>query len=241
MVHILICDDDKITLEQIREITESTLNKKEEKFTIQCFCDPSDIELSLLKGSDIALLDIDFEKKEYTGIDLAKELRIQRKDAVIIFITNFIEYAPEGYEVQAFRYVMKQKLGTQLPQYLVQALQQLQTGKETLKINICGEIIDVPIREILYAEVRQHDITLHVRYGNRKTKDYLIHTPLSELEAKLKPYGFLRIHKSFLVNANDIQRFHSKGALLSDGTHIRVSETNYAENKRKFLLWKGCL
>lgn len=241
MVHILVCDDDKVILEQIRKITENALNEMGEKFVIQCYCNPAEIGLPILKNCDIALLDIDFQKGNFTGIDLARVLRTQRQDAIIIFITNFIEYAPEGYEVQAFRYVLKQKLNLELSQYLVQALQQMRTNNEMLKINICGEIIDVPIQKILYLEVKQHDITMHVQYGNGKVKDYLLHTPLSALETELSPYGFLRIHKSFLVNAKYIQQFQSKGALLYDGTQIRVSETNYAENKRKFLLWKGCL
>ena len=41
---------------------------------------------------------------ETNGIELARKLRAENGNIVIIFITNFIQYAPEGFEVQAFRY-----------------------------------------------------------------------------------------------------------------------------------------
>lgn len=67
------------------------------------FSQPSQIDLSL--PYDIALLDIDMG--ETNGIELAKKLRAENENIVIIFITNFIQYAPEGFEVQAFRYLLK--------------------------------------------------------------------------------------------------------------------------------------
>lgn len=70
---------------------------------------------SILSGCDIAFLDIDFEGKRYNGIDIARRIRSKRKDAVIIFVTNYIEYAPEGYEINAFRYVLKSEISRKLP------------------------------------------------------------------------------------------------------------------------------
>ncbi len=69
-----------------------------------------EISTQILSSADIAFLDVDYSGKNYNGMDIARKLRSLRKDTVIIFVTNFIEYAPEGYEVQAFRYILKREI-----------------------------------------------------------------------------------------------------------------------------------
>ena len=64
---------------------------------------------------------------------------------------------------------------------------------------------------------------------------------LSELEEQLEPKGFLRIHKSYLVNMAHLKKYQSQQAVLSDGTVLRVSARSYAAQKQKYLLWKGRL
>lgn len=157
----------------------------------------------------------------------------------IIFVTNFIEYAPEGYEVQAFRYILKRDLLGDLKAILPLALKQL--NQETLPIQVNGEIIKVPLDDILYLEVQQHNVTVVTRKltSERKQKEYSFYATLSELEERLEPLGFLRIHKSYLVNLKHLKKFQCREATLDNGMTIRVGEKSYAENKQKFLLWKG--
>ena len=62
---------------------------------------------------------------------------------------------------------------------------------------------------------------------------------LTSLESELEAHGFLRIHKSFLVNMQHIRKVRSRECLLTDGTTLAVSEKNYSQQKQKYLLWKG--
>ena len=110
MVSILICDDDIVMLNRIKSVIELVLADTKTKARIHAFSDAEQISDQILSGCDIALLDIDFDKANYNGMDVARRLRTLRSDTVIIFVTNFIEYAPEGYEVQAFRYVLKKDI-----------------------------------------------------------------------------------------------------------------------------------
>lgn len=139
MLNVLICDDDVGMIDTMRSIVESVLQKSGKKARIHTFTDASLISDQLLSGYDIALLDIDFEEAGYNGMDVARRLRIFRRDTVIIFVTNFIEYAPEGYEVQAFRYVLKRDIDSDLEPNLLLALKNL--NKQTLPIQVNGEVI----------------------------------------------------------------------------------------------------
>ena len=237
MIHVMICDDDQESIERIQKCTHQYLEESSTKAEVFCFEDPIKISPTLLKSIDIAFLDIDFHNTVCNGIQLAGQLRQVRPDAVIIFITNFIEYAPEGYEVRAFRYILKDKLEENLRRFFPLAIQELQKTQEVFKITIEGEILDIPVDDILYLEVQQHDITLYCRQG----KQYVFHESLTKIEQQLHDRGFLRIHNSYLVNMKQIRKFQCREALLLDGTVLRVSEKNYAENKKKYLLWKGCV
>lgn len=144
-----------------------------------------------------------------------------------------------GYEVRAFRYILKRDLQTDLNAILPLALKQL--NQETLPIQVNGEIIKVPLDDILYLEVQQHNVTVVTRKltSDRKQKEYDFYASLTDLEERLEPLGFLRIHKSYLVNMKHLKKFQCREATLDNGMILRVGEKSYAENKQKFLLWKG--
>lgn len=238
MIRVLICDDDALFLDSLYDSVAAFLDDKQVKAKLHKFQFLEEISDQMMASCDIAFLDIDYNARNYTGMDIARRLRQFRKDAIIIFVTNFIEYAPEGYEVQAFRYILKRNLQSELKLYLQQAIDQLNTSRETVKIQVNGEYIDLPIENVLYMEVMQHNVTVYVRKG-KSVKSYEIYSSLSELEERLADRGFLRIHKSILVNLRRITKFQSKAAVLDNGTTLRVSEKGYAENKKKYLLWKG--
>ena len=125
MLSILICDDDTSMVAAMRATTESVLRELAAKAKIHTFTDADSISKQILSDCDIALLDIDFDGAEQNGMDIARKLRSLRSDTVIIFVTNFIEYAPAGYEVRAFRYILKRDLQTDLNAILPLALKQL--------------------------------------------------------------------------------------------------------------------
>ena len=239
MLSVLICDDDLNMLSKMKTIVEDVLADSQTKAKIQAFTDAGQINCDTLASCDIALLDIDFENAAYNGMDIARQMRKLRSDAVIIFATNFIEYAPEGYEVQAFRYVLKRDLEEDLKTALQLALQQ--RNKETLQIQCNREIVELPLDDILYLEVQQHSVTAFVRNSASAEgwKKYSFYASLSDLEEKLEPQGFLRIHKSYLVNMKYIKKFQCREATLDYGITLRVGEKAYADNKKKYLLWKG--
>ena len=239
MYRILICDDDANMIAAMQSTTESVLKEANVKAKILTFPDAASISEQILSNCDIALLDIDFDGAAYNGMDIARKIRALGADTVIIFVTNFIEYAPAGYEVRAFRYILKRDLDTDLKVILPLALKQL--NQETLPIQVNGEIIKVLLDDILYLEVQQHNVTVVTRkvMPDRSQKKYDFYASLSDLEKKLEPLGFLRIHKSYLVNMKHLKKLQCREATLDNGMALRVGEKSYAENKQKFLLWKG--
>lgn len=240
MIRVLLCDDNAPFLEALRSEIRRILKAHKIEGVIHMYSCVEEIPEHLLSDCDIYFLDIDFERKQYTGIDLAKRIRENNSDAIIVFATNFIEYAPEGYEVQAFRYLLKRDIQSKLKECLLQTISKLQTDRESIQINISGEILTIPLVDILYIESQGHLALIHVlRKGSQMSKTYRFYSSLANLEEQLSTQGFLRIQKSYLVNMRRITKYQCNEARLDNGQTLRVSEKNYSENKKQYLLWKG--
>lgn len=240
MIRIVLCDDNPPFLTVLRTNIRNVLNAHKIDAEIHIFDDAYSMPDHILTSSDIFFLDIDFNRKEYTGIEMAKKIRRLRQDSIIVFVTNYIEYAPEGYEVQAFRYCLKNEVHLKLEQYLLQAISKLKAEQETIQINVSGETITIPLSDILYIESQGHTAVIYIqKIGTQNQKSYKFYASLISLEQSLANRGFLRIQKSYLVNMRRMKKFQCTEAILDTGIALRVSEKNYAEQKKKYLLWKG--
>ena len=233
-ISILLCDDDPVFLNQLRSEIQRTFTKLNIKAEITGFSGPAELSPELLADCDMAFLDIDFEREEQNGMDIARALRQVNSRARLFFVTNYIDYAPAGYEVQAFRYILKRDIGAVLERYILQAMESMAEGREYLRLRDKEQITDLPLEQIRYLEVLDHYVSIHA-----VEKVYTLGATLSSLEKELEGHGFLRIHKSYLVNMRDIRKFRSRECLLADGTILAVSEKNYSQQKQKYLLWKG--
>ena len=120
MVKIILCDDNQVFLENLRREIRTILKRNNVDSEIYIFNSLESIRSDLIPQANIFFLDIDFSDRQYTGIDIAKKIRSINERAVIIFVTNYIQYAPEGYEVQAFRYLLKSSIATKLDRCLKQ-------------------------------------------------------------------------------------------------------------------------
>ena len=240
MIRITICDDNRPFMDEFRSKIRSMLSRRNIDAEIRIFDCAESIPDDLISSTDIFFLDIDFTDKRYNGIDIAKKIRRIRKDPIIVFVTNFIEYAPEGYEVQAFRYLLKRKIGATLEQCLLQTIDKLQAEQEAIQINTSGETRKFPLSDILYIESQAHLAVMYVqKHGHHAVKTYKFYSSLSSLEEQLSPKGFLRIQKSYLVNMKHLQKYQCTQAVLDNGTILPVSEKTYSQQKQKYLLWKG--
>lgn len=233
-IKIILCDDDPVFLKELHAELVCTFTKLDIRTTFSAFNSPVDIMTEQLVACDMAFLDIDFEDEDCNGIDIARKLREVNDRALLFFVTNYIDYAPAGYEVQAFRYILKRDMPDVLERYIMQGMEQFADGKEFLRLQSKDEIIDIPLEQITFLEVMDHSVSVHAG-----AQTFELSTTLSKLEERLEAHGFLRIHKSFLANMRHIRKFRSRECLLDDGTALAVSERSYSQQKEKYLLWKG--
>ncbi len=105
MIKIAVCEDEKETQLLIEDYLENILEDINIEYEIQKYLSGEDLLESNLKDIDILLLDIKMEK--LNGMDTARKIREVDNEMEIIFITSLIDYVQEGYEVRAYRYLLK--------------------------------------------------------------------------------------------------------------------------------------
>lgn len=235
MVQILICDDDAAFAQEMAKKILALPAYSPKSMNVQLLTDVNAMSAGELTKFDILFLDIDLGDKN--GIELARIMREHNSEAVLILVTNFSEYAPEGYEVDAFRYLPKTDLDRKLPSYFSDALTVYRIRKKKVDIFCEGESMPVPVQAITYVESQGHEQCLHMT-GWSKEKLYTRLT-MVQLEELLFPQGFLRIHKQYLVNMTYLQSLQSTGAVLTTGKSLKASARNYRENRQKFVNWKA--
>lgn len=235
-MRILICDDDCKFAEYLAARVLQKAKTLVRRVRVDYITNPSDLQCcDTLEKYDIALLDIDMG--ETSGIEVARRLHALRRDMVLIFVTNYVEYSLEGYEVQAFRYLLKSELDGKLDRYLSQAIDVCRKARDTVRIFCDGEDVDLKPWQIVYAEVSQKKVILHLTDSVRESLTARI--TLSELEEMLEESGFVRIHKAYLVNMVYIKSLQSSCLYLVDDTKLPVSTHNASRIRKTYVKWRG--
>lgn len=225
---IAICDD----FEQDAKYIASAVNKWAEKERILLDVEVFPSADSLLfhyadhKDFDIMLLDI--EMPSMSGIELAKKIRLENDAVQIIFITGFIDYIAEGYDVAALHYLMKPLSEDKLSEVLNRAVLKIRKNEKSLFLSISGEMLRIPIYQIKYLEVQQNYVTVHAK------KDYTVKKTLGEFESELDE-RFYRTGRSFIVNLSCIDKITKNSVHLSDGSVIPLPRGQYESLNKAFI------
>ncbi len=233
-IKIVLCDDDPAFLAALHTELVRIFAKLNIRVKIAAFHGPGEISDDALCACDMAFLDIDYESDDLNGIDIARQLREINRKCLLFFVTNYIDYAPAGFEVHAFRYILKRDRDEVLERYILQAMETVAEGQEYLRLWDQDLIVDIPLHQIEYLEVKDHYVSIHA--GENA---YILSSTLSNMEAALAPHGFLRVHNSYLVNMALIRKFRSRECLMVSGTALAVGEKSYSVQKQKYLQWKG--
>lgn len=167
---------------------------------------------------DVLLLDI--EMGEMSGLELAKRLRQMGAGLQIVFITGYMEYIGEGYDVEALHYLIKPVTGEKLGAVLSRAMERLKTRENALLISTCDGVVRLPMYEIRYLEVMKNYVTIHA------AEEYSVKRSLRELTEELDE-SFYRIHRSYVVNLRFVKRIAKTEVALKDGTRLPLSRKLY--------------
>lgn len=231
---IAICDDNHAFASLLYEKIISYFAKIDKQCICEKFFSPEKLLAADLSATHVVFLDVDMPK--INGIDTAHKLRMEHPEIYIVFVTAWIEYAPAGYHVSAFRYLLKQRLDSELARCLDDIREKIAQSQERIQLQGREYPFEIALNDILYFEGSSYRmVRLHTRDGQVVE----FRGKLSDLEKNLCDKGFLRIQNSFIVNMHHLLQIKNYKAYLKDGTTLKTSERNYSKICEHYLIWKG--
>jgi two-component system LytT family response regulator len=253
-MHVLIVDDEPLA----RSALEQALCGRNDIETLDSAKDAIQALEMIQKGKyDLLLLDVGMP--ELSGIDLVDRLKKRNQPIPsIIFVTAHSQHAIAAFENHAVDYVLKpfssdrindalnvafKRTENDRVARLLKVLPHLETllARSSFKVAIRakGRIIFIDPSEVVLIRAEGNYVLLEKRSGS-----YLLRESLSIVAEKLKPYGFIRIHRSVLVNASfveEVQPWTTGDYVLriKGGQELTVSRI-YKNNVRSIAqLWFG--
>lgn len=212
MYQIAICDDEKIFTDKLAHMIKQYSNAHHH----------------------VIFLDVRFG--EISGIEIAKALRAKNENAILIFVSAFIEYAIMGYSVHASAYLLKSDLDGTFESCMDEIFPQIGSKEISVRVPYEHVNVDIPCKSIIYMESYKRQIQIHTSLP--RYPSILYYAKLSDMIETLAPHGFLRIHKSYLINLSRCRRIQNRLAYMDNSTELPCSRQNYTDIVQKFLQWK---
>lgn len=201
------------------------------------------------------LIFLDVQMPGMTGVDVLRALE-ESKTPITVFVSAYKDYAVEAFESNAVDYILKpfgrERLEKAIARaklrldnspnhnYAAQLLQALKTAQrqqqylEWLSVPVNGRILLIETAEIDWIEADKNIVHLH-----SGTANYELRSTMTELESRLDPKVFLRIHRSTLVNLSKVKEIHPwfhghHKVVLRGGQELRMSR--YQSDSARVLL-----
>lgn len=232
MIKVAIVEDEKQERELLEQFTKDFFNENHEEVDVISFSDGADIVAEYPDKLDILLLDIEMDR--LNGIDTAKKIREFDGRVIILFITNMVQFALEGYAVDALDFVVKPIHYQSFKERLGRALTRIRKTKaEFIEIK-CGKgKMFVEVNKITFVETSSKKVLIHTT-GD----DVCSSESMQSLEKKLEAYSFFRCHTAYLVNLNYIETMSSTELILRK-TSIPISKYRKKEFLRVMANYMG--
>lgn len=178
-------------------------------------------EKSLLENSDkIKTTNILFLNISNNFKEICKELRLVNSDIYIIVMTYNSSYAIKGYELKVNDFLLKPIKEKTLYNIYKRAFSLLEHRRIILKTKEGKEIVN--LRDIAYIESFGRKLII-----GTINKSYEVYGKLSEKEKELKKFGFIRVHRSYIVNQYFADHISKGFLILKNKKEIPISRNKY--------------
>lgn len=231
LLNIAICDDDLIFASKIETMLLEISKKRLLEMHIEVYFDGSELWNDISRGDTYELLYLDIEMEKLNGIDVAKKIRENDTNAIIIYISNYENYFIELFEVEPFRFIKKPVDEKIFSNYFDKAYERMLQDEAYFEYRFNKVSYKILTKNIIYFESSGR--LINVKYKDGEGKFY---GKLSTIEKQLQngKIPFLRIHQSFLVNYRFVSKISFSNVILFDGTELQISEDRQKMIRAKY-------
>jgi two-component system LytT family response regulator len=240
MLKVLIIDDEPLACMLVQEYLAAF-----PQMQVVGVCHDGFSGLKAIQQLEPDLLFLDIQMPKINGFELLELLDHQ---PAVIFTTAFDEYAMKAFDQHAVDYLLKPYSQERFQKAVHKYLQQQNSGntealltsasqspqqQDRIVIKDHSTIRIIPVNQVQYIEAADDYIKVVTAEGH-----WLKNKTMAAMEKQLPDQQFVRIHRSYLVNVQEISKLHpmekeSYVAVLKNNKQLPVSKTGYQKLKEK--------
>lgn len=213
MLNFVLCDDNLSIVSKLKEMLELLFIKHDMDAKVVFVSDNTADILDFTKTHhvDVIILDINLNSN-ISGIDLAKKIREKNKNIYIIFSTGHLEYSLIAYSVKTFDYLPKPITLERLEVTLRRLLEDMKFANK--------KFIQISDKMMLNAE----EVNFIKKDGMKlvfctNSQDFMTYNSFNKIQDIL-PDNFVRCHKSFIANTNNILNINTNKNTIDFQNHL---------------------
>lgn len=232
-IRCLAIDDEPLALRQVEDFI-----KKTPFLELVAGCKSAFDAIEVLSDQPVDLMFVDINMPDLSGMDFIKSLTNRPN---VIFTTAYSEYAIEGFKVEALDYLLKPISYSDFLKSATKAQRHFELIKsvnfpagseedEFLFVKSEYKIIKIRLNEIKYIEGMREYVRIHLT----GTKPIMTLMSMRSLEDKLPADRFMRVHRSFIVNLDQITVVERNRIVFDKEVYIPVSD-QYKDQFQEFI------
>ena len=231
-MRIAICDDEEKERNNLSNLINKYCTERQLVYELATFSSGEEL---IKTGSFFHIIFLDISMKELNGIETGKEIYKRNHKTKIVYVTSYHEYCSQALNTaHAFAYLTKPiQLSDFLEQFGNLVYEIIETEKQEIKVEfynvqeIKNDVItekyiaQIPVDDIAYFEYVKSTRKINI---HKKNAVYVVSNTMTEIEKKMKIYGFEVPCRGFLINLGWVQKIKGFDIYLQNNIVLPVSQ-----------------
>lgn len=222
MIRTIAIDDEPLALQQL-----ATYIRKVPFLELVAECQSAIDAQKVLEQEVIDVMFIDINMPDLNGLDFVRTLAAP---PLVVFTTAYSEYALEGYKVNAVDYLLK-PFGMDEFMRAANKVKQQYDLTHTAEVSRVDDndaiflktehrIVRINVTNIRYIEGMSEYLKIYLKEG----KPLVVLLSMKKMEERLSSTNFMRIHRSYIINLNEIQEVNKNRVILDQDTYLPIGD-----------------
>jgi DNA-binding LytR/AlgR family response regulator len=228
MIRLAICDDEENELAIEKSVVENVFNRLKLSVEITLYKSGRAL-LEALRSIQYNIVLLDINMRGMSGFTVAEEIFRQTGGSNLIFVSNEDALVFEALNFRPFGFVRKTNLVNELGNTVTNWIDR-NAYNDFLEFKVDKQSVEVALSDIIYMEVKQHDLYIYTENRVIKTRGRI-----SDYDYLVKKNLFIRPHNSFLCNLQYVYEVQKDNVVMTDKSLIHISRGKFEECKRMYL------
>lgn len=235
MFTIAICDDEETICKQIEEIIMADKIYLEENIEIDIYYSGERLYDSTINGSQYDLIFLDIELVGLNGILIGRKIREELDDQTtqIVYISGKDKYDRQLFEVRPMHFLPKPIKKEKVIEDIILAMKLQKKNIHIFTYKIKGEINKILVKDIIYFQSVDRELRMVTVKGEE-----LFYAKIKDVLSQVFKYGFLNIHRSYIINYAHVYKFKYDEVIMSNSDYLPISQSRRKEIKRLLIKYE---